>query len=230
MEQQVQYNFSYDWFGHIQPFWDILIPQFKPLKILEIGSFEGRSSTYIIDNCSKYGEIELFCIDTWEGSDEHAALNVGVSEIEDRFKQNVSLAIQNATNRVVLTMAKGTSYSMLSRMICENKYYNYFDLIYIDGSHYASDVLTDGCMSYNLLKEGGIMIFDDYRWDTSALSEDLRQDPWIPPQLGVDSFMRTFENKFSLIQFDDMDNPGEKIKNTYQIYLYKDSSGAKKIV
>ena len=36
-----------------------------------------------------------------------------------------------------------------------------FDLIYIDGSHRAADVLFDAIESYNILKKDGILFFDD---------------------------------------------------------------------
>ena len=36
------------------------------------------------------------------------------------------------------------------------------DLIYIDGSHLAKDVLSDAILSWKLLKPSGVMIFDDY--------------------------------------------------------------------
>ena len=39
---------------------------------------------------------------------------------------------------------------------------NNFDLIYIDASHYAPDVLSDAVLAFKLLKPGGILIFDDY--------------------------------------------------------------------
>ena len=39
-----------------------------------------------------------------------------------------------------------------------------FDVIYVDGSHFADDVLTDGINAWRLLKQGGIMIFDDLLW------------------------------------------------------------------
>lgn len=33
-------------------------------------------------------------------------------------------------------------------------------VVYIDGSHWAKDVLTDAVMAWRLLKEGGVMILD----------------------------------------------------------------------
>jgi predicted O-methyltransferase YrrM len=41
---------------------------------------------------------------------------------------------------------------------------NYYDLIYIDGSHYADDVIIDSILAFSLLKKNGILIFDDYLW------------------------------------------------------------------
>jgi predicted O-methyltransferase YrrM len=39
-----------------------------------------------------------------------------------------------------------------------------FDEIYVDGSHVADDVLTDGIIAWRLLKQGGVLIFDDFLW------------------------------------------------------------------
>ena len=39
-----------------------------------------------------------------------------------------------------------------------------FDLIYIDGSHSAKDVLLDSLLAWRLLRPGGAMVWDDYEW------------------------------------------------------------------
>lgn len=36
--------------------------------------------------------------------------------------------------------------------------------MYVDGSHYADDVLVDAIKGFEHLKIGGLMIFDDYFW------------------------------------------------------------------
>ena len=46
-----------------------------------------------------------------------------------------------------------------------------FDLIYVDASHLALDVVVDASLSWQLLCGGGVVIFDDYRW-SSPLGED----------------------------------------------------------
>jgi predicted O-methyltransferase YrrM len=45
-----------------------------------------------------------------------------------------------------------------------------FDLIYIDGSHAAADVMTDAVLSYLLLNVGGVILFDDYVWKPDELT------------------------------------------------------------
>jgi predicted O-methyltransferase YrrM len=37
-----------------------------------------------------------------------------------------------------------------------------FDVIYLDGLHFADDALTDAITAWRLLKQGGVLIFDDF--------------------------------------------------------------------
>ncbi len=41
-----------------------------------------------------------------------------------------------------------------------------FDVVYVDASHMAGDVLSDAVLAWKLLAPGGIMIFDDYAWSS----------------------------------------------------------------
>ncbi len=43
-------------------------------------------------------------------------------------------------------------------------------IVYIDGSHYPQDVLTDAVMAWKLLNEGGIMILDGALISTAVLT------------------------------------------------------------
>lgn len=68
-----------------------------------------------------------------------------------------------------------------------------FDFIYIDGSHQAKDVLTDACLSWNLLASGGIMIFDDYQWHPSGFKD------YQTPKPAIDAFLSCFEGRYNPI-------------------------------
>lgn len=90
---------------------------------------------------------------------------------------------------------KMTSVQAIAKLIHEG-HAESFDLIYIDGSHQSTDVLTDAVSSFNLLKQGGLIIFDDYLWDFgyrktgSVLST---------PKIGIDSFINVFYEKIRII-------------------------------
>jgi hypothetical protein len=44
-----------------------------------------------------------------------------------------------------------------------------YDVIYIDGEHTSSAVLHDAILAYELVKIGGLMIFDDYQGGDKSL-------------------------------------------------------------
>ena len=73
-----------------------------------------------------------------------------------------------------------------------------FDIIYIDGSHAKDAVLEDAVLSWRLLKEGGLLIFDDYRWaGVFGVAEfDAETDV---PKLAIDPFVRCFDRHFDVI-------------------------------
>jgi predicted O-methyltransferase YrrM len=67
-----------------------------------------------------------------------------------------------------------------------------FDFIYIDGSHLGKDVMTDACMAFQLVRSGGVIVFDDYEWT------DL-PDPIDRPKMAVDYFITLFNKDINLI-------------------------------
>lgn len=202
------YNFAYDFFSANISIWSNLIEKYRPTRILEIGSFEGRSATFILEKCSMYAAVEVHCIDPWHDSPEFASINIDASAIETKFDRNIAIAQTRCTNPAKVHKHKGFSIDQLPKILLE-KGKNYFDFVYIDGSHTSADVLTDAVFSFYLLKIGGIMIFDDYLWGVWGDQRDLVNTP----KLGVDSFMNTFRSKMTII--------GEY--TLYQLYTQKAS-------
>ena len=132
------YDFTNSWFEEFaKGVWDSLIPQLNPTRILEIGSYEGASACYLIEKLAASKEIEIHCVDTWEGGLEHNKL--GMSDVEKRFHHNTKIAIGKIENNVELNLHKEFSDVALSKLISEGKQ-GYFDFIYVDGSHQAPDV------------------------------------------------------------------------------------------
>jgi predicted O-methyltransferase YrrM len=184
-------EFTNNWFeATAKPIWDQLIPNINPRKILEIGSFEGASTCYLIQKLSNE-PLEIHCVDTWEGGEEHQSgqsCEYDMVGVEKLFHKNIDV-VKN--KNVDLYLHKGFSDVEMSKLVSGN-YINYFDFVYIDGSHAASDVLCDAVLGFRLLKIGGVMVFDDYIWHTQ--SKDLHQSP----KLAIDSFVNLYWTKLEI--------------------------------
>jgi hypothetical protein len=82
------YDFSNTWFNNAKPFWVNLFRNFQPSRVLEIGSFEGRSTVWFVENMLE-DEGDIFCVDTWEGGEEHSKETVAKSE--ELFDANTTI-------------------------------------------------------------------------------------------------------------------------------------------
>jgi predicted O-methyltransferase YrrM len=183
-----EYQFTKDWFNWAPEVWQQLTPMLSGTagyrNFLEIGSFEGRSSVWIAENMMQEGDL-LRCIDTWEGGEEHGEENM--SAVEERFRANLTLVTEKFPERRIIQQ-KGTSVAMLSWLHDKQT----FDFIYIDGSHTAPDVLTDACMSWPLLNNGGMMVFDDYMWGNP-------RDILHRPKPAIDAFCNIFAEEAEIV-------------------------------
>jgi len=206
---KLNYDFTNNWFENVRGIWDPLIPQINPTRILEIGSYEGASACYLIEKLANSKDIELHCIDSWEGGLEHkdgGGAESDMSAVENRFHHNIKVALSKVKHPVKLFTHKGFSDNELSKLIVNNMQ-GYFDFIYIDGSHQAPDVLCDAVLSFRLLKNNGVLVFDDYLWQ-----EELPQgtDPIRCPKIAIDAFTNIYCRKINFI-----------IAPLYQLYIQK---------
>jgi hypothetical protein len=192
-------EFTNNWFDHTaKDVWDNVIPVFNPNKILEVGSYEGASACYLISMLANAHNIELHCIDSWKGGAEHKNI-IDMKKVYSRFKKNINLTISQTSKTVDLRVHKGLSNIMLPKLLNENGL-DYFDLIYVDGSHQATDVITDAIMSFLLLKVGGHIIFDDYLWKFNSGSK-LDAQILNCPKIAIDSFCNVFFDKIEIIPY-----------------------------
>jgi len=175
------YELSQNWFVPGRPQWQRLITELsdRPINVLEIGVFEGRSSIWILENLFNHADSRLITIDTFEGAIEHTSgiCQVELKHLETKFRAN----IERTRKGHQVSVMKGHSYENL--IILNSKESGVrFDLIYIDGSHNAEDVLADAILSWRLLKENGILIFDDY-------GLERYKEPYNNPRIAIDSFL-----------------------------------------
>lgn len=183
----MEYKFTSDWFSKKIPGWEHIKNEKwdgdDKLTVIEIGSYEGRSSCWILNNLFQNPDSKIYCIDTFEGSMEHSEEQVDA--LYDRFIHNINCTKKDNQVEVL----KGSSEDILIDLI--NKKVK-ADLIYIDGSHIAKDVLTDAVLSWKLLKNEGVMIFDDYLF---CMYSDIN----MLPKFAIDSFVNIFFSEIKII-------------------------------
>lgn len=176
--------------------WDQLIPQFTPRRVLEIGSFEGRSTCYLIENLTAEN-AEIHCIDSFAGGVEHLPggfFEAQMSQVERRFKHNIDLALSRSAGNVAVHVHKGSSDVEMARMLAGGMG-AYFDFIYVDGSHEAPEVLCDALLAFRLARVGGYIGFDDYIWQEPLPTVDLLRCP----KIAIDAFVNVYRGKLKIL-------------------------------
>jgi predicted O-methyltransferase YrrM len=148
------------------------------VNFLEIGSFEGLSTNYFIDNflCGKnsfitcidpfikYGESTLTKMSEWD---------VYINESTyDKFINNTF------NNRDKIILKRGLSADILPTLE------QIYDFIYVDGDHSEDAVWLDAIYSFKILRKNGIIVFDDYNWNTGKKS----------PKAAIDRFLNEYKD------------------------------------
>lgn len=195
MSTAVPYRFSSDWFSHNIVGLNAIFEYLKPKRILEIGSFEGRSTVFFAEKALAYqSEVEIVCVDTWEGSAEHEGVwNMG--QVEQNFVHNIELATQHHPTATICKK-QGHSHAKMIELLSQG-HEGYFDYVYVDGSHEAPDVLFDALLAHRLVRVGGVISFDDYLWSPDASGEE-RHYMLVKP--AVDHYVNTYQQKLQVIQ------------------------------
>lgn len=173
----------------------------------EIGTFEGASACFLVQQVASARPMELHCVDTWQGGLEHQPESdtaVDMEQVEARFRSNVGIAMRSARHPVQAHVHKARSDLALPRLLC-NLGGGYFDMVYVDGSHQAADVLWDSVLGFKLLRVGGIMIFDDCLWPGHP-----DHNVFMAPKIAIDAFTTVHASKVRILSVP-----------PYQIYLQK---------
>jgi predicted O-methyltransferase YrrM len=172
-------EFTQDWFSHNIPGLErmmALLPE--KCRFLEIGAFEGRSTLWFHEQLNKMIPHSIDVIDTWGGSEEHVGIDF--TAVKRRFDDN-TLGTPN------IFPFMGDLFEFIRKGNARP-----YDFIYIDGSHQAPHVLADACMAWPLLKQHGIMVFDDYLWG-------FNESPLHTPKMAVDAFMACYHEQLEVV-------------------------------
>lgn len=173
-----EYTFTTDFVSRAITIWEQHLAEFKGkdnISLLEIGSFEGRSTVWFLENILTRPTSSVTCVDPFL-----------LSRAEIRFDHNIK--VSGLSGKV--TKIKNRSENVL-RILKESS----FDIVYIDGSHRALNVLMDAVSSWLLLKPGGVIVFDDYRWKPEKATDDR-------PATAIDIFLRAFQLHIEVLHKD----------------------------
>ena len=165
--------------------WKMYLEKFidKKINCLEIGSYKGYTTCWMLKNLCTRKESKVFSVDIWEKSPEY--INIDFYDIEQIFDENIKNTGKKSQN------VKMKMYSSTALDIFKNKKYT-FDVIFIDSSHEAKNIMKDAILSWDLLNNGGILIFGNYGW--GKLNKD-----YFRPNIAIDSFIHIYQPELKVL-------------------------------
>lgn len=177
-------TFTHKWFTGDVGRWEPVLEELqgRNARLLEIGSFEGFSACYLL---WRLPDATITCVDTFAGGSEHRGTDIDTASLEARFDANVALVDPTRVRKLV-----SDSKRALVDLSAERAN---FDLVYVDGSHLGLDVLVDAALSWQLLANGGVLIFDDYPW------AELGEDPFLRPGSAIDGFLSVVARRHEVL-------------------------------
>jgi len=156
------YRFTNDWFDSHEPHWQ---QRFLPwagtkesLNILEIGSYEGRSACWFLDNLMQHPASRLTCVDPWISRDGTHRWASDMDEVYQRFLGNIA-----ASGKGDQVSVRRGDFQAIADQLPERS----FDLVYVDGDHAEDVVYADTLSAYRLVRDGGLIVWDDYFWSAN---------------------------------------------------------------
>lgn len=149
-----------------------------------LGHLSGKPNVLGIEIGTLHGDCAVFCAEQITNGEGSIHCTIDINETE-YLKNNVA-PYKN------IRFIKGRSDVILRDPHIFQP--NTADYVYVDGSHLAIDVLTDAVLAWPILKDNGILIFDDYGW--GAHTTDAKQKP----KLGVDAFLQGYTGHCQLIE------------------------------
>ena len=166
----------------------------KPdLRFLQIGAFTGDASVWLCENVLNDPTCMLFDVDTWSGSNEDEHKNINWARLYPHYKYRVGI------------YEKVISLKMTSDEYFAGNNETRFDFIYIDGDHTAAQVARDAKGSWELLKPGGILAFDDYGWGKDLPPDDT-------PKPAIDNFLEEHAGEYT------------QLVDNYQVWIRKNDN------
>ena len=166
------YQFTQAYFNYRIPIFSQTLQHLSnqpEINALEIGSSEGMSACWLLDNILTHSTAKLTCIAPQ--FDPEFTTNIKKTGVEEK-----------------VTCLQGLPPKLLTNLAA-----NTYDLINIqDKCKLPERVRQNTEGSWRLLKTEGTLIFSDYQWENPHKPEQK-------PQLEIDAFLATVKGKFEII-------------------------------
>jgi predicted O-methyltransferase YrrM len=172
--------FTADWFSHNIPH------LYKGLqksgqtfnRYLETGSFEGLSTCWFARLLSRTSsEPSITAIDNFGNNVQHG-------DVDKRFDSNTKFFMQG----ISVIKIKSDSANALSKLFKDKEEY---DLIYVGGAHDALSVIVNASLCWRMLRNDGVIIFNDYFWFKDKDSRDVLY--------AVNAFLDLIEGQYKVL-------------------------------
>ena len=144
-------NFEENWFNYSDLYLKMIDRFPSGSKFVEIGCWKGQSAYFMCNNIIKSKkEIEFFCIDTWQGSEEHIK-NYDLTNLYETFLNNMKLV-------------ESYYFPLKLDSISASKRFkdNSLDFVFIDAAHDYDSVKADILAWLPKVKKNGILAGHDY--------------------------------------------------------------------
>jgi predicted O-methyltransferase YrrM len=164
-----------------------------PKVILELGVYEGNTTFWMAELLNRFfHEYTYYAVDPHEGSVDLSSADFNI--IRDNFVYNL-----NAYGKDNIKYLSTTSTDALIQFKNAG---TYFDLVYVDGDHRASQVLTDLVLSWECIRPGGVILCDDAN-DWKFTDSNNSSPAQMSPRMAIETFIMCNWDRLKIIKLPD---------------------------
>lgn len=134
----------------------------KPINMIQIGVFEGADLCWCLQNILKHPDCKVVAIDPWDikgmkrSQEEMDGIYEKAQHNLHHWRRRIQI-IRDTSQKALPDLIK-CGISINGKPIRKGDW----DFIVVDGCHDAPLVYTDAMNSFELVKKGGYILFDDY--------------------------------------------------------------------
>jgi predicted O-methyltransferase YrrM len=171
---------------------DDLLSSKSELLFLQVGVYTGDATEYFLKKFSNFQKFTLYDVDTWMTGDSEEMRAFDFERIYSKYLSRFEIELSGS--RLVSHRCSSDYFFAVNK--------DRFDFIYVDGSHEPKQIIRDAIHSFDSLKPGGILAFDDYLGATELEMHSR-------PKFALDFFQDLFPGQLEIL-----------VKN-YQIWFKK---------